>query len=178
GPIRTGVTAILPRGMQSYSDPSFGGYFSLNGNGEMTGMHWVEESGLVEGPITITNTHSAGVVRDAVIAWMQKHTLMDDANYPWALPITAETFDGSTNDINGFHVHPEDVFHALDTAKSGPVAEGNVGGGTGMICYQFKGGTGTASRKISDSVGGYTVGVLVQCNCGGYDELRVAGVPV
>jgi L-aminopeptidase/D-esterase-like protein len=178
GPIQTGVTAILPRGIQSYGDPVLGGYFSMNGNGEMTGMHWLEESGLLPGPVMITNTHSVGIVRDGVIEWMRDKNLLPDGNYPWAMPIATETYDGRLNDINGFHVHKEDAFYALDSAKSGPVAEGNVGGGTGMVCYQFKGGTGTSSRKIAAKFGGYTVGVLVQCNCGGYDELHVAGIPV
>jgi L-aminopeptidase/D-esterase-like protein len=178
GPIQTGVTAILPRGMQSYADPVLGGYFSMNGNGEMTGMHWLEESGLLPGPVMITNTHSVGIVRDGVIEWMRDHDMLKDGNYPWAMPVTAETFDGLLNDIDGFHVHKEDAFKALDSAQSGPVAEGNVGGGTGMVCYQFKGGTGTSSRVIDAKFGGYIVGVLVQCNCGGYDELHIAGVPV
>lgn len=178
GPIRTGVTAILPRGKSSYGDPVFAGWFRLNGNGEMTGTTWVEEGGLMAGPVMITNTHSVGVVRDAVIDWLRAKDLLKDGNYPWALPVVAETYDGALNDINGFHVRPNHVFAALDEAKSGPVKEGSVGGGTGMVCYQFKGGTGTASRVVAADVGGYTVGVLVQCNCGGYDELRVAGVPV
>ncbi len=174
GPVRTGVTAIIPRGKLS-KDQVFGGWFALNGNGEMTGTTWVEESGFLEGPIMITNTHSVGVVRDAVIAWRVKHDMMPQ---PWALPIVAETWDGWLNDINGFHVKPEHVFAALDNAKSGPVAEGNVGGGTGMICHGFKGGIGTASRKIDEKSGGYTVGVLAQCNHGGRQQLRIAGAPV
>jgi D-aminopeptidase len=178
GPVRTGVTAILPRGKSSYADPVFAGWFRLNGNGEMTGTTWVEESGLLAGPVMITNTHSVGVVRDAVIDWLRSHDQLKDGNYPWALPVVAETWDGALNDLNGFHVRREHVHAALDSAAPGPVAEGNVGGGTGMVCYQFKGGTGTASRVLPAKVGGYTVGVLVQCNCGGYDELRVAGVPV
>ncbi len=178
GPIRTGVTAILPRGKASYGDPVFAGWFRLNGNGEMTGTTWVEEGGLMSGPVMITNTHSVGVVRDAVIGWLRDRNLLKDGNYPWALPVVAETWDGALNDLNGFHVKPEHVYAALDSAKSGPVEEGNVGGGTGMVCYQFKGGTGTSSRVVEAKFGGYTVGVMVQCNCGGYDELRVAGVPV
>ena len=178
GPIRTGVTAILPRGKSSYRDPVFAGWFRLNGNGEMTGTTWVEEGGLLSGPVMITNTHSVGVVRDAVIDWLRANDQLKDGNYPWALPVVAETWDGALNDLNGFHVRSEHVFAALNSAASGPVKEGNVGGGTGMVCYQFKGGTGTASRVVAAKVGGYTVGVLVQCNCGGYDELRVAGVPV
>ena len=177
GPVRTGVTAILPRGKSS-TDSVFAGWFTENGNGEMTGTTWVEESGFLEGPVMITNTHSVGVVRDAVIAWRVKHGQPEGSEYWWSLPVVAETYDGYLNDVNGFHVKPEDAFHALDTAQSGPVAEGNVGGGTGMICYEFKGGTGTASRRLSGGFGGYTVGVLVQCNCGARDLLRIAGVPV
>lgn len=178
GPVRTGVTAILPRGKQSANDSVFAGWFSLNGNGEMTGTTWVEESGFLEGPILITNTHSVGVVRDAVIAWRVKRGAPDASGYWWSLPIVAETYDGYLNDINGFHVKPNHVFEALDGAKSGPVAEGNVGGGTGMICYGFKGGIGTASRKLGTNDGGYTVGVLVQANFGRRNQLRIAGVPV
>jgi L-aminopeptidase/D-esterase-like protein len=177
GPVRTGVTAILPRGRES-SDPVFAGWFSLNGNGEMTGTTWVEESGFLEGPVMITNTHSVGVVRDAVIAWRVKRGGPDESGYWWSLPVVAETYDGFLNDVNGFHVKPEHAFQALDNARSGPVAEGNVGGGTGMVCYEFKGGIGTASRKLDERSGGYTVGVLVQCNCGGREQLRIAGVPV
>ncbi|MBI4466474.1 MAG: P1 family peptidase [Acidobacteria bacterium] len=175
GPIRTGVTAILPRGQQSSSEQVFAGWFSLNGNGEMTGTTWVEESGLMEGPVMITNTHSVGTVRDAVIAWWVKH---GQGNQPWSLPVVAETWDGYLNDINGFHVKPQHVFEALEGAGSGPVAEGNVGGGTGMICHEFKGGIGTASRKLDEKQGGYTVGVVVQCNYGLRHQLRIAGVPV
>jgi D-aminopeptidase len=178
GPVRTGVTAILPRGKQSSNDPVFAGWFSLNGNGEMTGTTWVEESGFLEGPIMITNTHSVGVVRDAVIAWRVKRGPPDASGYWWSLPIVAETYDGYLNDINGFHVKPGHAFEALESAKSGPVAEGNVGGGTGMICYGFKGGIGTASRKLDQNSGGYTVGVLVQANFGRRNNLRIAGVPV
>jgi D-aminopeptidase len=177
GPVRTGVTAILPRGKNS-TDQVFAGWFSLNGNGEMTGTTWVEESGFLEGPVMITNTHSVGVVRDAVIAWRVKHGRPEDSEYWWSLPVVAETYDGYLNDVNGFHVHPEHVFEALEGARSGPVPEGNVGGGTGMICYEFKGGTGTASRRLDQKLGGYMVGVLVQCNCGARGQLRIAGVPV
>lgn len=177
GPVRTGVTAILPRG-KSGAEPVFAGSFSLNGNGEMTGTAWVEESGFLEGPVMITNTHSAGVVRDAVIAWQLKHGFSKWRKHWFSLPVVAETYDGFLNDINGFHVRPEHVFHAIDTAKSGAVEEGNVGGGTGMICYEFKGGTGTASRRLNQRSGGWTVGALVQCNCGRHEELRIAGVPV
>jgi len=178
GPVRTGVTAVLPRGKRSFNDPVFAGWYSLNGNGEMTGTTWVEEGGFLEGPVMITNTHSVGVVRDAVIAWRVQQAPPDAEGYWWSLPVVAETWDGYLNDINGFHVKPPDVFHALDTAASGPVAEGNVGGGTGMICNQFKGGTGTASRRLSDKNGGYTVGVLLQCNYGRQDQLRIAGINV
>jgi len=177
GPVRTGVTAILPRGKAS-SDPVFAAWFSLNGNGEMTGTTWVEESGLLEGPVMITNTHSVGVVRDSVIAWRVKHGRPADSEYWWSLPVVAETWDGYLNDINGFHVKPEHVFQALESARSGAVAEGNVGGGTGMVCHEFKGGIGTASRKLDAKQGGYTVGVLMQCNYGLRDQLRIAGVPV
>jgi L-aminopeptidase/D-esterase-like protein len=178
GPIRTGVTAILPRGKDSMSNPVFAGWWSLNGNGEMTGTTWVEESGFLEGPVMITNTHSVGVVRDAVIQWRVAHGQPDPTGYWWSLPVVAETWDGWLNDINGFHVKPEHAFHAIDSAKSGAVEEGNVGGGTGMICSGYKGGIGTASRALSTKDGGYTVGVLVQCNYGSRMNLRIAGIPV
>jgi len=177
GPVRTGVTAILPRGKNS-QDLAFAGWFTLNGNGEMTGTTWVEDSGFLDGPVMITNTHSVGVVRDAVIAWRVKHAPPDEEGYSWSLPVVAETWDGELNDVNGFHVKPEHVFHALDTAQTGPVEEGNVGGGTGMICNEFKGGIGTSSRVLDAKFGGYTVGVLVQCNYGRRSQLRIAGVPV
>ncbi len=177
GPVRTGVTAIHPRGKRA-NDSVFGAWFTLNGNGEMTGTTWLEDSGFLNGPIMITNTHSVGVVRDAVIAWKVKRGEPDMEGYWWSLPVVAETWDGYLNDINGFHVQPEHVFHALDSAHSGPVEEGNVGGGTGMICNEFKGGIGTASRVLDAKAGGYTVGVLVQCNYGRRDQLRIAGVPV
>lgn len=177
GPVRTGVTAILPRGKDS-RDPVFAGYFSLNGNGEMTGTHWVDDSGFIDGPIMITNTHSVGVVRDAVIQWKVKRGEADVEGYWWSLPVVAETWDGDLNDVNGFHVKPEDVFHALDSARGGPVEEGNVGGGTGMVCNDFKGGIGTSSRVLESKYGGYAVGVLVQCNYGYRSQLRIAGVPV
>ncbi len=178
GPVRTGVTAILPRGHDTLDHPAFAGGFALNGNGEMTGLSWVEEGGFLEGPVMLTNTHSVGTVRDAVIKWRVAHGAADPSGYWWSLPVVAETYDGYLNDVNGFHVHDEDAFHALDTAAGGPVAEGNVGGGTGMICYEFKGGTGTASRRLSDKEGGYTVGVLVQANCGLRAQLTIAGIPV
>jgi L-aminopeptidase/D-esterase-like protein len=173
GPIRTGVTVIHPRG-KANPDPVFGAWFTLNGNGEMTGTTWLQESGILEGPIGITNTHSVGVVRDAILQWQVGKPGMQ----PWGLPIVAETYDGGLNDINGFHVKPEHVMSALDGAKSGPVLEGAVGGGTGMVCQGFKGGIGTASRMLPPEQGGYTVGVLVQCNFGGRRDLRIAGVPV
>ena len=173
--VRTGVTAILPRGRASAGIPVFGGWFPLNGNGEMTGTHWLDESGFLEGPILITNTHSVGVVRDAVVRWqVAKGFLYQDFSYP----MVAETYDGVLNDINGFHVTPEHAIRALDQATTGPVAEGNVGGGTGMICYEFKCGTGTSSRKLAAKDGGHTVGVLVQANHGIRYQLQVAGVPV
>ena len=178
GPVRTGVTAILPRGRNSMSDAVFAGWFSQNGNGEMTGTTWVEESGFLEGPVMITNTHSVGVVRDAVIQWRVKHGQPDPTGYWWSLPVVAETWDGWLNDINGFHVKPEDVFHAIDSAHGGRVEEGNVGGGTGMICNEFKGGIGSSSRVMKIDGAEYTLGVLVQCNYGTRANLRIAGVPV
>ena len=194
GPVRTGVTAIIPRGHDSLNDPVYAAVFSLNGNGEMTGTHWVEESGFLEGPVVITNTHSVGVARDAVIAWRIKHGAADASGYWWSLPLVAETWDGWLNDTNGFHVKPEDVFHALDSAHGGAIEEGSVGGGTGMICYEFKGGNGTASRKIEikepkassgqSSANGasaartYTVGVFVQANFGRRALLTITGVPI
>ena len=184
GPVRTGVTAIIPRGHDSLNDPVYAGMFSLNGNGEMTGMHWIEESGFLEGPVVITNTHSVGVARDAVIAWRIKHGAADASGYWWSLPLVAETWDGWLNDTNGFHVKPEDIFHALDSAHGGAIEEGSVGGGTGMICYEFKGGSGTASRKIEIKAGkdkpaqNYTVGVFVQANFGRRALLTIAGVPI
>jgi L-aminopeptidase/D-esterase-like protein len=174
GPVRTGVTVVHPRG-KANPDPVFAAWFTLNGNGEMTGTTWVQESGYLEGPIAITNTHSVGVVRDAIIKWevSQKNVLQ-----PWWLPVVAETYDGSLNDINGFHVKEEHAMAALNSATGGLPKEGVVGGGTGMTCLGFKGGIGTASRKLPASQGGYTVGVLVQCNFGSRRDLRIAGVPV
>ena len=177
GPVRTGVTAIFPRG-KSGVDPVFAGWFTENGNGEMTGTTWVDESGFLYGPVMITNTHSVGVVRDTVIDWELKHGTPVPLEDWWSLPVVAETWDGDLNDINGFHVKPEDANAAMQDAHSGPIAEGNVGGGTGMICFEFKGGTGTSSRKLPDTFGSYTVGVLVQCNFGARHLLRIAGVPV
>src|SRR5213082_3300297 len=184
GPVRTGVTAIIPRGHDSLNDPVYAGCFSLNGNGEMTGTAWVEESGFLEGPIVVTNTHSVGVARDAVIAWRIKHGAADKTGYWWSLPVVAETWDGWLNDINGFHVKPEDIAHALDTAHGGAIEEGSVGGGTGMICYEFKGGNGTASRKVDIKVAkdapprSFVVGVFLQANFGRRPQLVIAGVPV
>jgi len=171
--VRTGVTVVWPRG-KSTGTSVFGGWFSLNGNGEMTGTTWLEESGLLSTPVMITNTHSVGVVRDAYIKWKVGKLGRDADLDEWSLPVVAETWDGFLNDINGFHVHESDVFAALEAGKGGPVSEGNAGGGTGMVCYGFKGGIGTSSRKA----GPYTVGVLVQCNCGRRPQLRIAGVPV
>src|SRR5881296_2540963 len=184
GPVRTGVTAILPRGHASLNDPVYAGFFSLNGNGEMTGTAWIEESGFLEGPIIITNTHSVGVARDAVIAWRVRHGAADKTGYWWSLPVVAETWDGWLNDINGFHVKAEDVWHALESAHGGALEEGSVGGGTGMICYEFKGGNGTASRKVEIRVSKDTppqtfiVGVFLQANFGRRPQLTIAGVPV
>jgi len=180
GPIRTGVTAIHPRGKKY--DPVFAGWYALNGNGEMTGTTWVKESGFLEGPVVFTNTHSVGIARDATIEWQYANNLFDplpdDPDVFWSLPVVAETYDGDLNDINGFHVTKEHVFNALESATSGPVSEGNVGGGTGMICHQFKGGIGTASRQIMVSAHDYTVGVLVQANYGSRATLTIAGVPL
>jgi D-aminopeptidase len=184
GPVRTGVTAIIPRGHDSINDPVYAGYFSLNGNGEMTGTAWLDESGFLEGPIVITNTHSVGVARDAVIGWRIQHGAPDTTGYWWSLPVVAETWDGWLNDINGFHVKPQDVFHALDTAHGGAIEEGSVGGGTGMICYEFKGGNGTASRQINVRISNnasprtFVVGVFLQANFGRRSQLMIAGVPV
>jgi len=184
GPVRTGVTAILPRGHASIDDPVYAGFFNFNGNGEMTGTAWVEESGFLEGPILITNTHSVGVTRDAVVAWRVQHGSPDKTGYWWSLPVVAETWDGWLNDINGFHVKPEHVWHALDTAHGGATEEGSVGGGTGMICYEFKGGNGTASREIDIRVSkdaspqSFIVGVFLQANFGRRPQLTIAGVPV
>jgi D-aminopeptidase len=182
GPVRTGVTAIVPRGRES-NDPVYASVFSLNGNGEMTGTAWIEEGGFLEGPIILTNTHSVGVARDAVIAWRNAHGGADSEGFSWSLPVVAETWDGWLNDINGFHVKPEHVAHALDTAHGGAIEEGSVGGGTGMICYEFKGGNGTASRKVdmkgkAGIVRTFTVGVFLQANFGRRPQLIIAGVPI
>jgi len=178
GPVRTGVTAIFPAG-KKYT-PVFANWYTLNGNGDMTGTHWITESGFLETPVLITNTSSVGTVRDAALAWMDKNKYYDTSQHLfwYSYPVVAETWDGILNDINGFHVKPEHVWRALETAKSGAVEEGGVGGGTGMICHGFKGGIGTSSRVIDKSLGGYTVGVLVQANHGNRKQLIIAGVPV
>jgi len=180
GPVRTGVTAILPRG-RTY-DPVFAGWYTLNGNGEMTGTTWVDESGFLEGPVMITNTHSVGIVRDAVIEWQFKNSIFDPLPYEpdifWALPVVAETYDGDLNDINGFHITKVHVFDALNNAKTGRVEEGNVGGGTGMICHGFKGGIGTSSRLVKIGENTFTIGVLVQTNYGSRESLIIDGVPI
>jgi D-aminopeptidase len=170
--VRTGVTAILPRGKLTNARPVFGAFFSLNGNGEMTGTHWIEESGFLEGPVMITNTHSVGAVHEGVIQWRVANGAADASGYWWSLPVVAETWDGYLNDINGFHVRAANAQAALERAASGPVAEGNVGGGTGMICHDFKCGIGTASRVVTAADKEYTVGVLVQANYGARDLLR------
>ena len=173
GPVRTGVTAILPRGAANHT-PCFAGWFALNGAGEMTGLQWIQERGLCEGPVLITNTNSIGVVRDATIQWMRRRGW----SFEWALPVVGETYDGVFNDIDGCHVRPEHVEAALESARGGAISEGNVGGGTGMMTYEYKGGTGTASRQVSHGSGDYTVGVLVQSNYGERRQLRIAGVPI
>lgn len=171
---RTGVTIIHPRGREDYT-PVYAGIHAFNGNGEMTGAAWVEEGGFLEGPIGLTNTHSVGVVRDAIIAWQVKHKIQYQ---PWALPVVAETADAWLNNMNGFFVKENHVVAALDSATSGQIAEGNVGGGTGMMCYEFKGGTGTSSRKLPEKLGGWTIGVLAQTNFGRRYQLTIAGMPV
>lgn len=171
--VRTGVTAILPRGRAEMGTPCWSGLFSLNGNGEMTGSHWIEETGTCELAVTITNTHSVGVARDATIKWAARNLAFGDG-MDWGLPVAAETYDGYLNDINGFHVTEEHVFAAIESAETGPIAEGSVGGGTGMICYGFKGGSGTASRQVES----YILGAFVQANFGRPQELTIAGVPV
>lgn len=184
GPVRTGVTAVLPRGDKSFDDAVYAGVFSLNGNGEMTGTAWIEEGGFLEGPLMITNTHSVGVVRDAVIQWRVSKGGPDPTGFSWSLPVVAETYDGYLNDINGFHVKPEHAVEALEKAKGGPVAEGSVGGGTGMMCFEFKGGMGTASRVVKSkgpegaASQSYTVGAIVQSNFGLRPQLMITGVPV
>ena len=172
--IRTGVTAILPRPKQDLATSVFAGCHSLNGNGELTGSHWIEEAGCCNGPITITNTHSLGTCRDASIQWMVEHLGVSG----WALPVAGETYDGALNDINGFHIKPQHVFAAIDQARGGPIEEGSVGGGTGMICYGFKGGSGTASRVLTVANTAVTLGIFVQANFGLTSQLTIAGVPV
>jgi len=176
--VRTGVTAVLPLGRQSLMRPVFAGWFSLNGCGEMTGTTWLEESGQLEGPVMLTNTHSVGMVHHATIAWRVRQGGPDASGYFWSAPVIAETWDGYLNDINGFHVDPNHVDAALEGAASSPVTEGNVGGGTGMVCHGFKGGIGTSSRVLEILNESYTVGVLVQANYGARRDLRIAGVPV
>lgn len=176
--IHTGVTAVLPRGADTAATPVFGAWFAQNGNGEMTGTAWIEESGQVEGPILLTNTHSVGTVRDAAIAWRVARGDADASGYWWSLPVVAETWDGHLNDINGFHVKPEHAVQAIEGARTGPVAEGNVGAGSGMVCHEFKCGIGTASRRVRIDGADYTLGVLVQANYGLRDPLQIAGVPV
>jgi L-aminopeptidase/D-esterase-like protein len=174
GPVRTGVTVVFPRGKGGAADPVYAATHALNGNGEMTGTIWIDESGMLAGPVAITNTHSVGVVRDALVDWAAER----NADLAFSLPVVAETYDGFLNDINGFHVKPEHVRAAIDSARGGPVTEGSVGGGTGMVCHQLKGGIGTASRKLPADRGGWTVGVLVQCNYGSRRLFTVEGVPV
>jgi L-aminopeptidase/D-esterase-like protein len=171
--VRTGVTIIHPRGKANH-DPVFAGWYALNGNGEMTGTPWIDEGGFVEGPIGLTNTHSVGLVRDTIIAWEVRAGALVQK---WSMPVVSETADGWLNDMYGFHVRAEHVLAALDGARGGPLAEGNVGGGTGMVCFGFKGGTGTSSRTLPASAGGYTVGALVQANFGRRADLTIAGVP-
>jgi len=176
GPVRTGVTAILPRGSEGAAVPCAAGAYSMNGNGEMTGLAWIEESGELQTPVTITNTHSCGVTRDATIRWMVERGIGTGQN--WGLPVAAETYDGFLNDINGFHVSVDSTFEALDSARGGPIEMGSVGGGTGMMTYEFKGGSASASRLVETAGGRYVVGAFVQSNFGRRHELTVRGVPV
>ncbi len=179
GPVRTGVTAILPRGHERTPRPVWAGFHALNGNGEMTGVHWVNDGGYFVGPVCLTNTHSVGTVHQAAVRWMIE-TYRDawTKHHLWAMPVVAETYDGVLSDINGLHVMDEHALAALRGAAPGPVAEGNVGGGTGMICYEFKGGTGTSSRRIAVAGRAYHLAALVQANHGRRDWLTVLGVPV
>lgn len=177
--VQTGVTAILPRGFDTRPKPVLAGQFSLNGNGEMTGTHWVRDGGYFVGPILVTNTHSVGAAHEGATRWMVDHYAEDwTNNHLWAMPLVSETYDGVLNDINGFHVRPEHALRAIEAASGGTIAEGNVGGGAGMICYEFKGGTGTASRRILIDGQTFTLGVLVQANHGLRPWLTVLGVPV
>ena len=179
GPVRTGVTVVRPHRDGSLTkDPVYAGYHQLNGNGEMTGIAWIHEAGLLTSPVAITNTHSVGVVRDAMVAFEVERFPSGEDEIAWRLPVVGETYDGWLNDINGFHVRPEHLFAAIDAASEGPVSEGNVGGGTGMNCHEFKGGIGSASRVVAEEHGSWTVGVLVQANYGARADLRVDGVPV
>lgn len=178
GPIRTGVTAIFPRGKAKKFSPVYANWYSLNGNGEMTGTTWVTESGFLETPIMLTNTNSVGVVRDAVLKWYVDTNWYNGEDWWYTYPVVAETYDGFLNDIYGFHVKEENVLEAINNASNGKIAEGNVGGGTGMMCLGFKGGTGTASRIVQIKDSTYTVGVLVQANFGRKKSLIIAGVPV
>ncbi|MBB3064741.1 DmpA family aminopeptidase [Limibacillus halophilus] len=176
GPVRSGVTAILPRGLKAVGTPVFAAYHSLNGNGELSGCHWIAEGGLLEGPIAITNTHSVGAVHEGVLRWglQQGHKRLT----AWGLPVVGETYDGELNDINGFHVRPEHAMAALDAASSGVLPMGSLGGGTGMICYGYKGGSGSASRRVRVCGADYNLGVFVQANFGRRRELVVCGVPI
>ena len=177
GPVRTGVTAILPRGRHG-NPRAMAGWFALNGNGELTGTGWLNDSGFLNGPVMLTNTHSVGVVRDATIAWRVKRGVPDEEGYWWSLPVVGEIWDGFLNDANGFHVRDSHVFEALEAAKGGALVEGSVGGGTGTVCFEFKGGIGTSSRIVATEEGPFTLGALVQCNCGLRPQLTIAGVPV
>ena len=178
GPVRTGVTAIFPKGKAQKFNPLYANWYSLNGNGEMTGTTWVTESGFLETPIMITNTNSVGVVRDAVLKWFVEVDWYKGEDWWYTYPVVAETYDGFLNDIYGFHVKEEHVLEAINNAHGGKIEEGNVGGGTGMMCLGFKGGTGTASRVITIDNSTYTLGVLVQANFGAKQKLTIAGVPV
>ena len=176
GPVRTGVTVVIPHDGDPFTEAVYAGAHRLNGNGELTGLEWIREAGLLSGPIGITNTHSVGVVRDAIVAAASRDSARPGS--AWALPVVGETWDGWLNDIDGQHVRTEHFFAALDAAVGGPVVEGNVGGGTGMICHRFKGGIGTASRRLPPEAGGFTVGALVQANYGRRERLMIDGVPV
>ncbi|MEM8985332.1 MAG: P1 family peptidase [Pseudomonadota bacterium] len=178
GPVRTGVTAILPRGHAKQLSPVWAGMENFNGNGELTGSHWVQQAGYFYGPICITNSHSVGAVHEGVIRWVTEKYYEEVKELFWILPVVGETFDGILNDINGFHVRPEHAIEAISSAKSGPIAEGNVGGGTGMRCYAHKGGNGTSSRRLQIGANEYTVGAFVQANFGRLEDLTVLGAPI